>query len=66
MKNVLIDTINIKKFLVLNPDEGHVNRIPPRKNFMGQVARPNKKNLCALPPISRSWQTKVLKLLFYK
>tara|TARA_R100001369_G_scaffold21491_1_gene39066 strand:+ start:20642 stop:20815 length:174 start_codon:yes stop_codon:yes gene_type:complete len=43
VKNVLIDTINIKKFLVLNPDDGHVNLIPPRKNFMQQIAGPIKK-----------------------
>ena len=36
VKNVLIDTINIKKFLVLNPDDGHVNHILFQIIFMEQ------------------------------
>ena len=46
VKNVLIDTINIKKILVLIPDDGHVNRVPSLENFIKQLAGLIIKLIC--------------------
>jgi len=37
----LIDTINIKKFLVLNPDDGHVNLNSYKEKFHGKGSQLN-------------------------